>query len=60
MRRGLTLVEVLIAILILALGALALTATSIAVARSTSRNSARYRGEIAARDSIERARSREH
>ena len=57
MRRGLTLVEVLVAIVVLSMGAIALTATSAAVAHAVSSNKARSLRDIERRDSVELARS---
>jgi len=60
MRRGLSLVEVLVAIVVLSLGAVALTATSAAVAHAVSASKARSARDIARRDSLELTRSVEN
>jgi prepilin-type N-terminal cleavage/methylation domain-containing protein len=60
MRRGLTLVEVLVAIVVLSIGVVALTATSAAVARAVSTNKARSLRDLERRDSLEIARSLEN
>ena len=59
MKRGLTLIEVIIAILVLTVGALGLAASSAAIARMVSLNKARERAEITARHQVELARAAE-
>lgn len=59
MRRGFTLVEVIVAVIILTFGALALAGSSAHIAQITARNKSRSSHQILKRDSIEIARSRE-
>jgi len=59
MRRGFTLTEVIVAVIILTFGVLALAGSSAHIARITSRNKSRSIQDLVKRDSIELAKSRE-